>query len=100
MAKQTTSTPQSKVAPASKPARPRTGGSSGRSGEISRRRLSQTPLSTFVEQSIGEIKRVTWPTWPETVNLTVAVVVMTLVVAAFLGIADTALSHLVQFLIG
>jgi preprotein translocase subunit SecE len=45
------------------------------------------------------LKKVTWPTRQETQNLTLAVIAMTLAVAAFLGVVDAGLDGIVKLLI-
>jgi len=53
----------------------------------------------FFEQSKVEIKKVTWPTRKETISTGVAVLILTLVMAVFLGVVDLALSRLVEFIL-
>ena len=55
---------------------------------------------TFFQESRAELRKVTWPTRQETSNLTLAVVGMTLGIAAFLGAIDSALDYLVKPLLG
>ncbi len=52
-------------------------------------------LMTFFEESKVEIKKVVWPSRKETVSTCVAVVVVTLVIALYLGLVDLGLSKLV-----
>ncbi len=53
----------------------------------------------FFEQSKVEIKKVTWPTRKETISTGVAVLILTLVMALYLGVVDLALSRLVEFIL-
>lgn len=46
-------------------------------------------LATFIQESRVELKKVTWPAREETVRSTLSVVVMSAVVAAFLGGLDS-----------
>jgi len=57
-------------------------------------------IVTFFKESRAELRKVTWPTREEAMNLTAAVIVMTVVIAAFLGIIDAVLNFLVKPLIG
>ncbi len=104
MAKQTASTPQGKAASGSgsRSIRPRAAaaGTSRAAGDSIARRAGKASVWTYVEQSWAELKKVTWPTREQTVNLTVAVIVMTLAVAIFLGVVDAGLDKVVQWLIG
>lgn len=110
MAKQTTSTPQGKSANQStssgaRPAKPATAGGGSRSGGGSRgdiiaRRAGTPSLVTFFQESRAELRKVTWPTREQTLNLTVAVIVMTVGLAIFLGVIDTSLDYLIKPLLG
>lgn len=59
------------------------------------------PRSTeFVKESWQELKKVHWPTRKETYSATVIVIVAVVVVAAFLGLVDFALSYAMQYVMG
>ncbi|MDD3285822.1 MAG: preprotein translocase subunit SecE [Patescibacteria group bacterium] len=45
-------------------------------------------ISRYFQESLEEMKKVTWPTKKETYNYTVLVIAISLAVAAFLGILD------------
>ncbi len=45
-------------------------------------------LKNYIEESYREMKKVTWPTTQETVWLSLAVILISLAVAAFLGALD------------
>jgi preprotein translocase subunit SecE len=45
-------------------------------------------ISRYFQESLEEMKKVTWPTKKETYNYTILVIVISLAVAAFLGILD------------
>ncbi len=100
MAKQTTTVP-----PSGSANRPR---GSGRTktlaarpgGEAGGRKLATPSLLTFFQESRAELRKVTWPTRQEVTNLTLAVLGMTIGIAAFLGIIDEVLNYIVQPLIG
>lgn len=47
-----------------------------------------------------EAKRITWPSRPEAVKSTLAVVVISGVFAAFLGLVDFTFSYVVRFILG
>ncbi len=50
----------------------------------------------FFEESKVEIKKVVWPTRKETITTCVAVLVVSLVIALYLGVVDLALSKIVE----
>lgn len=64
------------------------------------RRVNAPSITTFFEESRAELRKVTWPTRQETLNLTGAVIVMTVGLAAFLGVIDALLDAVVKPLIG
>lgn len=103
MAKPTTSTPHDSTSRGSRTGAPAksVARSSGRPASPPAERRPNAPsLVTFFQESRSELRKVTWPTRQEAVNLTVAVIAMTVFVAAFLGIMDEVLTRLVQPLIG
>ncbi|WP_243545552.1 preprotein translocase subunit SecE [Pseudodesulfovibrio tunisiensis] len=53
-------------------------------------------LLEFFEESKVEIKKVVWPSRKETIATCAAVVVVSLVIALYLGIVDLALSKAVE----
>jgi preprotein translocase subunit SecE len=55
---------------------------------------------TFVGESINEAKRVVWPTKKETIQTTVAVFILVLIMAAFLAVVDIGFAYMVQWLMG
>ncbi|HEY9073677.1 MAG TPA: preprotein translocase subunit SecE [Desulfobaccales bacterium] len=54
---------------------------------------------TFLEEVVRELKQVTWPNRKETLGTTGVVLVLVFILAAYLGLVDYALSHIVRFLI-
>lgn len=56
-------------------------------------------LIAFIQESKQELKRVEWPTRAETTNLTVAVIVISLAVAAYLGALDYAFTRVLELFI-
>jgi preprotein translocase subunit SecE len=54
----------------------------------------------WARDSRNELRKVTWPTPEQTRNLTIVVIVVCVVMAAFLGLVDALLSTLVRLIIG
>ncbi len=50
----------------------------------------------FFEESKVEIKKVVWPSRKETVTTCIAVIVLTIVMALYLGLVDLGLSKIVE----
>lgn len=53
-------------------------------------------LGEFFEQSKGELKKVVWPGRKEITATTIAVLILTVVMAIFLGLVDLGLSKIMQ----
>jgi preprotein translocase subunit SecE len=54
----------------------------------------------FFRETSGELRRVSWPTWPEARRLTLIVIVVLVVMAIFLGLVDLGASQLLALLVG
>ncbi len=57
-------------------------------------------LKTFVEESIVELKKVTWPPRKETMKASYAVIVFVIIFGIFFGIVDFILAKLVNWMVG
>jgi preprotein translocase subunit SecE len=56
-------------------------------------------VKEFVQEVLDEFRKVTWPTRQELVNATVVVIVVTVVVAFFLGGVDIVLARIVEWIL-
>lgn len=56
-------------------------------------------ITSYIQESVAEMKKVTWPTKKETYNYTILVIGVSLAVAIFLGILDYIFSSGFQFII-
>jgi preprotein translocase subunit SecE len=54
----------------------------------------------FVLEVMAEFRKVTWPSRPELANSTVVVIVVTVVLAFFLGGVDIVLARVVEWILG
>ena len=54
----------------------------------------------FYRETIGELRKVTWPTRQEAINLTIIVLVVTFGMSAFLGVLDFLFSKLFGLILG
>ena len=54
---------------------------------------------TFIQQTIGELHKVTWPTRTEAMRLTFVVIFVSIVVGIFIGGLDFGLTKLVETII-
>jgi len=55
-------------------------------------------VQRYFKETVGELRKVTWPTRREATNLTLIVLAVTLVVGMYLGLADTLFSRLFALL--
>jgi preprotein translocase subunit SecE len=55
-----------------------------------------TRTREFIEEVLAEFKKVNWPTREQLVNSTVIVLVVTVVIAFFLGMVDIGLARVVE----
>jgi preprotein translocase subunit SecE len=56
-------------------------------------------LFVYLRQSRNELSKVVWPTRPQAIRLTIAVVIFSLSLAAFIGIMDLIYTKALQTLI-
>jgi preprotein translocase subunit SecE len=56
-------------------------------------------IREFVREVLAEFRKVTWPSRPELINSTVVVVVLTVVIAVFLGVVDVGLTRVVELIL-
>jgi preprotein translocase subunit SecE len=64
--------------------------------QVGKMRETIPRATNFLNEVWSELKKVHWPTRKETYAATVVVVIITLLVAVFLGLVDYAVSHLVR----
>jgi preprotein translocase subunit SecE len=57
-------------------------------------------MREFVLEVLAEFRKVTWPSRQELINSTVVVIVVTVVLAAFLGAIDIVLARAVEWVLG
>ena len=57
-------------------------------------------IQRFFRETSGELRRVSWPTWPEARRLTAIVVVVLVIMSIFLWLVDEAAVKLLAIFIG
>lgn len=60
----------------------------------------QNRVQRYIRETIGELRKVTWPTRQETMNLTLVVIVVLVVMSAFLGTLDFLFFRLFGLILG
>ena len=63
-------------------------------------RRSENAIQRYFRETSGELRKVSWPTWPEARRLTILVLMVMVVMGAFLGMMDALGRELVNLLIG
>ena len=57
-------------------------------------------LQLFVRETSGELRKVSWPTWPEARQLTLLVLAVMVVMGAILGLTDAGARALLNLILG
>lgn len=57
-------------------------------------------IQSFFRETTGELRKVSWPTWPEARQLTLLVLAVMVVMGVILGITDAAAHGLLNLLLG
>ena len=56
-------------------------------------------VTNFFQETIQELKKVTWPTWNEVWQATLVVIIVTLITSAFITLVDFCVSSALKLLI-
>jgi preprotein translocase subunit SecE len=57
-------------------------------------------IQAFFRETAGELRKVSWPTWPEARQLTLLVLAVMIVMGTILGITDAAARALLNLVLG
>jgi preprotein translocase subunit SecE len=57
-------------------------------------------IQRFFRETMGELRKVSWPTWPEARNLTIVVIIVLVVMAIFLWLVDTSATKVLSLIVG
>jgi preprotein translocase subunit SecE len=57
-------------------------------------------IQLFFRETTGELRKVSWPTWPEARQLTVLVLAVMVVMGIILGITDAGARGLLNLMLG
>jgi preprotein translocase subunit SecE len=58
------------------------------------------PIQLFFRETTGELRKVTWPTWPEARQLTGIVLVVMFIMGVLLGLTDAGARGLLNLMLG
>jgi preprotein translocase subunit SecE len=70
--------------------------------EVENAQSASWPVRTreFIDDVQAEMKRVTWPTWPQVRSTTLVVIVSTFLLAGYFFVVDAAVNSIITKLIG
>ena len=57
-------------------------------------------IQAFFRETAGELRKVSWPTWPEVRQLTLIVLAVMVIMGAILGLTDGGANRLLNLLLG
>ncbi len=57
-------------------------------------------IQRYFNETSGELRKVSWPSWPEARQLTVIVLIVMVVIGLFLGLVDLGANHLLNAVLG
>lgn len=60
----------------------------------------ENAVQRFFRETIGELRKVSWPTRQEAVNMTIIVIIVMTVVSLFLWFIDLGATHLISLALG
>ncbi len=60
----------------------------------------QNAIQRYFTETSGELRKVSWPTWPEARQLTILVIIVMVVIGIFLGIVDWGANIFLNFILG
>lgn len=63
-------------------------------------RKQENFLQRYLRETTGELRKVSWPTRQEAVNLTIVVLIVIVAMGAFLGVLDFAFSRFFLLILG
>jgi preprotein translocase subunit SecE len=60
----------------------------------------ENAIQRFFRETMGELRRVSWPTWLEARNLTVVVIIVLVIMAIFLWVIDLSSTRVLSLIVG
>jgi preprotein translocase subunit SecE len=64
------------------------------------KKQSSNAIQRYIRETTGELRKVTWPTWPESRRLTILVLLVMVVVGIFLAGVDFLAVNLLNLVLG
>lgn len=71
-------------------------------GKIEKKKVAKKPniISRFVRETVGELRKVSWPSRQEAINLTIIVLIVMVVTSIFLYTVDIIGARLLTLAVG
>lgn len=57
-------------------------------------------ISKFLKEVVAELRKVTWPSKDEMIGSTIVTIVVSVIVALFIGVVDQILTYLISLIFG
>jgi len=57
-------------------------------------------MRRYFNETSGELKKVSWPTWPEARQLTILVIIVMVFVGVLLGLVDYGANRILNLILG
>jgi preprotein translocase subunit SecE len=67
---------------------------------LAERAKKQNAIQRYFNETTGELRKVSWPTWAEARQLTILVIIVMIVMGIFLGLVDLLANHLLNLALG
>ncbi len=67
---------------------------------MAERARKQNAIQRYIGETAGELRKVSWPTWPEARQLTILVIIVMVVIGIFLSLVDYGANSLLNLALG
>jgi preprotein translocase subunit SecE len=67
---------------------------------LAERAKKQNAIQRYFNETTGELKKVSWPSWAEARQLTILVIIVMVGMGIFLGLVDLAANRLMNLALG
>ncbi len=67
---------------------------------MAERARKQNAFQRYINETAGELRKVSWPSWPEARQLTILVIIVMVIIGAFLGLVDYGANSLLNLALG
>ena len=57
-------------------------------------------MQRYLNETMGELRKVSWPTWPEARQLTILVIIVMALIGVFLGLVDWGANSFLNVVLG